>query len=120
MAGGPVGCPRWRADGPGARYYRADGRGCACGRTAGGGAGPGGADALARAVTSPYDQAQALTELATAAAQAGDLDRAGRLFGRPLVTNPLKISRVETVCRLFPSVLENTLDIRASAYAIPD
>ncbi len=37
------------------------------------------AEALARTITSPYDQARALTGLTTAAAQAGDLDRAEAL-----------------------------------------
>ena len=37
------------------------------------------AEALARTITHPDDQAEALTDLATAAAQAGDFDRAKAL-----------------------------------------
>ena len=37
------------------------------------------AEALARAITNPRDQAQALTQLVSAAVQAGDSDRASRL-----------------------------------------
>jgi Trypsin-like peptidase domain len=74
------------------------------------------AEAVVRSITSPSDQAQALTGVATAAAQAGDLDRAGHLLAGALVTDPLQIGWVKTVCLFFPSAIEGAWDVLAGAY----
>ena len=74
------------------------------------------AEALARTIPGPGDQARALTELATSIARAGDLDRAARLLARALIMDPLEIWWVKTVCRFFPSVIGGIWDILAGAY----
>jgi hypothetical protein len=74
------------------------------------------AEALARTITSPYDQAQALTGLATVIAQTGDPDRAGHLLARALVMGPPDISWINTVSRLFPSVISSAWDVLVGAY----
>jgi hypothetical protein len=72
-------------------------------------------EALARTIISPSYQAETLTELAAAIAQAGDPCRAGRLLARALVIDP-GISWVDTVSRLFPSVISSAWDALVGAY----
>lgn len=74
------------------------------------------AEAVARTITDPYDQARALNELITAAAKVGDLDSAGRLLGRALLVDLPGVWWVETVADFFPSAIEEVLSILVSAY----
>src|SRR5262249_42044616 len=75
------------------------------------------AEALAGTLTGFGDEARALAELATAAAQAGDAARARRLLALAnTVETPGILWLVETVPRLFPSVIRNACDVFLSAY----
>jgi hypothetical protein len=75
----------------------------------------GGADAVV-AGTDPTDQARALGDLAIAAAEAGDFDRAGRLLSQVLIMGELGIWWATDVSRCFPSVVGGAWDILAGAY----
>ena len=75
------------------------------------------AEALARTITNPDDQAEALTELAAAAAQAGDIDHARRLLAHTVMLETSKIRwLVAAVSRLFPSVIRDAGDVFLGAY----
>jgi hypothetical protein len=76
------------------------------------------ADALAHSITPLDKQAEALTELATAAEQAGYLDEAGRFLARALLLDVPGIWWASPVSILFPSVIGDALDVLASAYQI--
>jgi len=75
------------------------------------------AEALADSMPGPGAQARELIGLVEAAADAGDLDNAGRLLARALFTAPDRIEWIETVARVFPSVAGDALNILVNAYS---
>jgi len=74
------------------------------------------AEALARAITDPYAGARALTELADAAAQAGDPDRARHLLALTLSMESPEIPGIEVVSQFFPSAVRGAGGVFVSAY----
>jgi hypothetical protein len=58
-----------------------------------------------------------VADLAIAAAQTGDLDRARRFLALMLVMDPREIWWIKTVLSLFPSVAGSSWDLLADAYS---
>jgi len=75
------------------------------------------AEALARTITDPDSRQQALAELASAIAQAGDLDRARDLLALALsADSPEIIWWIEAVTEYFPDVIAGAGPMFLTAY----
>lgn len=67
------------------------------------------AETVARSITDPYQQAQALTAVAEAIAAAGDPDRAGRLLGAVLAVALWQVS-LPVLAKHWPQVVLQCAD----------
>jgi hypothetical protein len=75
------------------------------------------AEALARHITNPHDQARALAELAAPALRAGDPDRARRVLALAIIMQTPEVGWLTgTVSRLFPSVIAAAGQVFLAAY----
>ncbi len=77
---------------------------------------PDGAETVARAITDASSRARALADLATAAAEARDIGRAGRLLAQILVIELAEIWWINTMSQFFPPAIGGAYDVLASAY----